>query len=100
MRKAQLSEKVCLNEIGAHAIRHTDGWWVGNDKGILCYKDHYLARVALTILWQRDGGKKLNYSIQTFTGADTINGTHTPKFSAEEAINNYEDKPKRCRIRS
>ena len=49
-----------------------------------------MARMALTIIWQRDGGGVLNYKIDTFTGADTITGTETPKYSAVEALARYE----------
>jgi hypothetical protein len=78
------------NQIGWHALQHKDGWWVGTENGVTCYKDYDLARCALTILWQREGGNELNYSIEKFTGADAIDGEHTPKLSAVEALQNYE----------
>lgn len=86
-KKKQLCRR---NVIGDFAIQHKDGWWVGDDEGVLCYPDRDMARMALTIIWQRDGGGVLNYKIDTFTGADTITGTETPKYSAVEAIARYE----------
>lgn len=76
--------------IGWWGIRHKDGWWVGTSEGANTYDDIYLARVALTILWQRDVGKALNYKIERFTGANIIAGDFTPQKSAEDAIQDYE----------
>ena len=83
---------IAKSRIGWHAIKHKDGWWVGDDVGVTCYEDRELAKVALTIIWQREGGRRLNYRIETFTGADVKNGGHTPPLSAREALNNYERK--------
>lgn len=76
--------------IGWLGIQHKDGWWVGTSKGANTYNDISLARLALTILWQRDGGNALNYSIKPFTGANIIAGEFTPQKSAEDAIKDYE----------
>ena len=80
--------------IGWWGLRHKDGWWVGTSEGANTYDDIYLARVALTILWQRDGGKALNYKIERFTGANIIAGDFTPQKSAEDAIKDYEENDK------
>lgn len=87
--KTELTALVKYNQIGWEAIQHKDGWWVGNDKGVPCYGDHTIARAALTIVWQREGGHQLNYRICKFTGANVINGEHTPKFSADKALTRY-----------
>jgi len=83
---------VSCDRIGWDAIQHKDGWWVGTEKGVTCYGDHELARVALTIIWQREGGRQLNYRIKPFTGANVANGEHTPKLSAVDALKSYEAK--------
>ena len=83
---------VRCDRIGWDAIRHKDGWWVGTQRGVTCYGDHDLARAALTIIWQREGGRQLNYRIKPFTGANVANGEHTPKLSAVDALNRYEAK--------
>lgn len=85
-----IKPKVEYNRIGWDAIQHLDGWWVGTENGVPCYEDHMIARAALTILWQMDGGRKLNYRIKKFTGADTITGKQTTKYTAKEAIERYE----------
>lgn len=77
--------------IGWWGLRHRDGWWVGSSAGANTYDDIYLARVALTILWQRDGGKSINYKIERFAGANIITGDFTPQKSAEDAIKDYEE---------
>ena len=87
-----LQRMVSCDRIGWDAIQHKDGWWVGADKGVTCYGDHELARVALTIIWQREGGRQLNFRIKPFTGANVQNGEHTPKLSAVDALNRYEAK--------
>jgi hypothetical protein len=95
MAEKQINTAKEFNKIGWHALQHKDGWWVGTDEGVVCYEDHEMARIALTILWQRDGGQALNYIIKVFTGADTKAGEHTPKFTAEEAIKRYEPRKRR-----
>jgi len=85
-----VSDKVAKNVLGWFAIRHKEGWWVGNEDGVTCYAERELAQYALTIIWQRDGGRQLNYRIHRFTGADHITGETTPKYSAEEAMTRYE----------
>jgi len=92
--KPKLSELIKPNRIGWEAIRHKDGWWIGTDNGVTCYGDHDLACAALTIVWQREGGGRLDYRIQTFTGADHKTGEHTPKLSAVEALKIYDENAK------
>lgn len=87
-----IQQLVGCDRIGWYAIQHKDGWWVGTDKGVTCYGDHQLAQIALTIIWQREGGQQLNYRIKTFTGANVKNGEHAPKWSAVDAIKRYEVK--------
>ena len=76
--------------IGWWGLRHKDGWWVGTEKGANTYKDRTFAKMALTILWQREGGGPLNFKIEEFTGANIFKGDFTPKKSAEQAIDDYE----------
>ena len=85
-----MQRMVRCDRIGWDAIRHKDGWWVGTPKGVTCYGDHDLARAALTIIWQREGGRQLNYRIQKYTGANVLAGEHTPNKSAVEALRDYE----------
>lgn len=79
-----------IDREGWWAIQHTDGWWCGTERGVTCYEDRDMARVALTILWQMDGGGKLNYRIKPCPGP-TVPGDEV-KFekSAEQAILDYE----------
>jgi hypothetical protein len=93
--KKDLEKMIAVNRVGWEAIQHKDGWWVGTDKGVTCYGDHEIARAALTLVWQRDGGRQLNFRIKEYTQvADTnVAPDYTPKYSAEEALNNY--KPRR-----
>lgn len=86
-----------FNRIGWLALRHKDGWWAGTEEGVTCYGDPELARVALTVAWQRDGGRSLNFRIQTFQGDAVKAGDYTPRFSAEEALSRYEIAPD-CRV--
>ena len=83
---------VSCDRIGWDAIQHKDGWWVGSDRGVTCYADHDLARAALTIIWQREGGRQLSYRIKPFTGANKAAGEHTPPKSAVDALRDYEAK--------
>ena len=85
-------ELVSRDRIGWDAIQHKDGWWVGSSDGVKCYADHEPARAALTIIWQREGGRELNYRIKPFTGANRLAGEHTPKKTAVEALRDYEGK--------
>jgi hypothetical protein len=89
--KKDLAALVGVNQIGWSAIRHKDGWWVGTEKGVTCYNDRMLARMALTLIWQRDGGEELNFSIEKYTKVANKNVApdFTPNFSAEEALNGY-----------
>lgn len=86
-----LNNLVGINRIGWFAIRHRDGWWIGNDEGVICYRDRDIAATAMTIAWQRDGGRELKYKIEVFKGQHKKVGEHTPKYSAEEAIKRYEN---------
>jgi hypothetical protein len=89
--KANIQDMVAVNRVGWEAIKHKDGWWVGTEKGVTCYGDHELARVALTLIWQRDGGKKLNFKIEKYTDiANTLGPDYTPEYGAEEALQRYE----------
>lgn len=98
MSKTETPNADCLQQlvsrdiIGMDAIQHKDGWWVGDGYGVTCYADHDLARAALTIIWQREGGRQLNYRIKPFTGANRLAGEHTPPKTAVEAIRDYEGK--------
>ncbi len=85
----QAKDLVAINRIGWDAIWHLDGWWVGNEKGVTCYADHRLARIAMTVLWQRDGGRQLNYRIKTFDGATKCAGDYKPRLSYDEAMTRY-----------
>lgn len=84
-----IQDQVKPGRIGWFAIRHKDGWWVGTDKGVTCYADRKLARYALTLVWQRDGGGVLNYRVRKYTGATVPAGEHTPIKSAEQALKDY-----------
>ena len=90
--RRSLHAVVSCDRIGWDAIQHKDGWWVGTEKGVTCYADHDLARAALTIIWQREGGRQLNYRIKPFTGANVAAGEHTPPKSAVDALRDYEAK--------
>jgi hypothetical protein len=90
--KKELDALVAFNRVGWEAIKHKDGWWVGTEKGVTCYGDHDIARMALTLVWQRDGGKQLNFKIEKYTEVANKNADpdYTPKYSAEEALKRYE----------
>ena len=45
---------------------------------------------ALTLVWQREGGKELDYRIRQYTGDTVPAGEHTPVKSAERALKDYE----------
>ena len=92
MQNSNIRDLVKPNQIGWFAIRHKDGWWVGTDAGATCYKERALARYALTIIWQREGGEQLDYRIEPFTGADVDAGEHTPEKSAEDAMRDYDSR--------
>lgn len=81
----------CLPGIeGWFGIRHNDGWWVGTDEGPNTYEEMDAARMAMTILWQREGGGALDYKIERFAGAAKKVGEFTPLKSGEDAIREYE----------
>ena len=92
MNKTELLEGVGYNQIGWFALRHRKGWWLGNDKGVICYRDKDIASAALTIAWQREGGHRLDYRIEVFPAFIKLKdtGTHTPPKSAEQALRDYE----------
>lgn len=82
----------CLPGInGWFGIRHNDGWWVGTDDGPNTYEKLNAARIAMTILWQREGGGALDYKIERFSGNVEKVGEFTPLKSGEDAILEYED---------
>jgi hypothetical protein len=85
-----ITDQVGRNQVGWDALQHKDGWWVGDANGVICYTDPMLARAALTIAWQRDGGRALNYRIKPFTHAEVDTGEFTPKYSGFEALARYE----------
>jgi len=91
MNKHSLSSNIGVNRVGWFAIRDRQGW-VGTEEGVTCYKFRKFARVAMTILWQRDGGGPVNYRIARFFGEVRKISEHTPIKSAEEAITDYERK--------
>jgi hypothetical protein len=86
----QWKEGIQPNIIGWFALHHKDGWWVGTERGATCYKTMEHARVALTILWQQEGGSRINYRIKAFTGAEVCTGEHALKKTAGQAIADYE----------
>jgi len=92
MTEEQRKELVQVNHPGWFAIQHKDGWWVGTEAGVICYRDMDLAKVALTIHWQRDGGKQLNFRISRYCKADILTGEYTPEKSAEQALKDYESR--------
>ena len=94
--KVDIQDMVAVNRVGWEAIRHKDGWWVGTEKGVTCYGDHDFARLALTLVWQRDGGKKLNFRIEKYTEVASKPGPdYTPEYGAEEALKRYEKNDRR-----
>jgi hypothetical protein len=90
--KTGLDALVAFNRVGWEAIKHKDGWWVGTEKGVTCYGDHDIARMALTLVWQRDGGKQLNFKIEKYTEVANkkADPDYTPEYSAEDALARYE----------
>ena len=90
--KTGLYALVAFNRVGWEAIKHKDGWWVGTEKGVTCYGDHDIARMALTLVWQRDGGKQLNFKIEKYTEVANkkADPDYTPEYSAEDALARYE----------
>lgn len=85
-----VADGVRLNVRGWWAVREVNGAWIGTDEGVTCYRDRDLARVALTILWQRDGGGPLKLEVAAFTGADLKVGRHRPAKDAVTALRDYE----------
>jgi hypothetical protein len=95
--KTGLDALVAFNRVGWEAIKHKDGWWVGTEKGVTCYGDHDIARMALTLVWQRDGGKQLNFKIEKYTEVANkkADPDYTPEYSAEDALARYENRRRR-----
>jgi len=95
--KPDIKDLVKINQIGWFAIQHKDGWWAGTKEGVTCYKERYLARVALTLIHARSGERLLKYKIEIFPKNDLKEaGDFTPKYSAEEALKLLEG-PKRIK---
>ena len=83
---------VFISEIGAYAIKHDDGHWMGNNEGVCCYRDHYIARGALTIIWQAYGGGAMKFSIQKYDGTGNVfSGEDKITRPIEEVIKDYEE---------
>jgi hypothetical protein len=78
------------NHIGWLAIRHKDGWWLGKSDGVPCYPKRDIARAALTIVWQMDGGKKMNFHLEPFTGVNKDAGKYEMKKTGAKALRDYE----------
>lgn len=92
MKTPNKPPQVSRNQPGWLAILHKDGWWVGDNNGVFCYSDPEVAKAALTIIWQRDGGKRLNFRIQPFPGGNVRkSGDYTPAKTIEQAIKDYEN---------
>ena len=71
-------------------MHSTGAYYVGNTQGVVCYRYKLLAQAALTILWQRDGGGRLNYRITTYTGDPVVDtGEVETKLTSEQALKNY-----------
>ena len=91
--KKDLAAKIKINRPGWYALRHKDGWWVGGAAGVTCYRTRPIAAYALTLAWQRDGGKQLNFKVDRYPGDANVDaGTYTPALSAVDAIQKYESK--------
>ena len=75
--------------IGWHALWHIEeNYWLGTDAGVNCYKDHELARMALTIVTEMRGDKGIEFCIKEFTGADRNTGDVEMAMDGESAIRN------------
>lgn len=91
--KLDPSDEVGVNKVGWYCLRHKDGWFVGTEDGVTCYRQHDIARAALTIAIERERGRWNTYRIETFrTGALVKKGEHTPELSAAQALKNLEGK--------
>lgn len=87
------ADGVGINVVGWWALRHrTEGWWVGNELGIFSYERYMTARVAMTILWQMDGGNDLTFRIERYDGSATKHaGTFETAKDAAQALADYEE---------
>lgn len=84
-----LSKLVDYNHEGWYALQHIkEGWWVGTEKGVLCYQEYDIARYANTVMWLREK-KKRNFAIKVFTGANKMTGEYKPKRAAGPALAEY-----------
>jgi len=81
------------NHPGWWAVRHKDGWWPGDENGVPCWEDKEIARLAMTMCWQRDGGGKLNWVVDQFTEVTHKTGEYEPKYTFDEAMKRYANDP-------
>ena len=85
-------DEVAINRDGWFCLRHKDGWLVGSEKGVTCYRQRQIARAALTFAVEREQGRMV-YSIEVFRAKNVRpDGEHTPVLSADEAWKNLEGK--------
>jgi hypothetical protein len=92
--KLNPEDEVGINKEGWYCLRHAEGWFMGNEKGVACYRQHWLAKAALTLAIEREAGKMV-WSIEIFhAGKLRPRGEHTPPLSATEAWKNLEPKTK------
>lgn len=92
MPKEQKLE-LAFNREGWYCIRHDEGWMIGTQEGVFCFETMETAKLALTIVWQRDGGGQLKFRIDTFKGpVKKRPDDYTPQLTAEEALKRYEGK--------
>ena len=84
--KLNAEEEVGTNKEGWYCLRHNDGWLVGTEKGVTCYRQEYIAKAALTFACERENGR-LVYRIEVFMQIKDMkqSGEHTPMLSADEA---------------
>ena len=95
MKKSKPKKPYEFNKIGWPAIWHRDGWWFGTKDGVICYATRELAAAALTIIWQATGGrggKRFEFRVQSFTGADRIAGDFIFDKDPAQALREYEAK--------
>jgi hypothetical protein len=94
-QKLNAAEEVGTNKDGWYCLRHKDGWLVGTEKGVTCYRQEYIAKAALTFACERENGRMV-YKIDTFRLTKDLKpaGEHTPLLLADEAWKNLERKMK------
>lgn len=95
MNKFNAADEIGFNRDGWFCLRHRDGWLVGTEQGVTCYRQEYLAKAALTFACEREKGRRM-YRIVVFNRTkDLVNtGEHTPMLSASEAWKSIEPKKK------